>query len=73
MGEIIKFAASPLLAILDKPKVPKTPIVPPAATPRKNATAVEDALSRRSGTRANQRSGLGGSEARQGTKSKLGQ
>ncbi len=72
IGSLAKTVASPLLAILTPPKVQKTAIAPPAVTPRDNATALEDALSRRSGSEGNQRTGMGGAEARQGRKNKLG-
>lgn len=56
---------------LMKPKAPPAQMVArPSATPR-TASLVSDALARRRGTRANQRTGSGGAESSTGAKKAL--
>lgn len=70
MGGVVKAIASPLLAVFSPPKVPNTPIIPPNARVRENASAVADRLSQKNGTIANRKTGALGAEP--GGKGKMG-
>lgn len=70
MGGVVKTLVSPIMAVFSPPKVPKTPIVPPNARVRENASAAADALSRKNGTITNRKTGALGAEP--GGKGKLG-
>lgn len=73
MSAIGKILLSPALALAGAFKKPKitVPDQRPLAQERP-VSAVLDAVAARSGTRANQRSGMGGAEATGGRKSQLG-
>lgn len=75
MAGVAKVLLSPIAAVtgLFKPKAKAptaTPAPLPAMTPRANS-AVGDALMRRQGSRANQRTGMGGAESGTTAKKRL--
>jgi hypothetical protein len=73
MGSLVGAFVSPLLSLAfgKKPKPAPQPVPQPVAQVRPNG-GVADALARRRGSRANQKTGSGGAEAGGGGKTTLG-
>lgn len=74
IGKIAGAFVSPIgaaLGLFNKPKAPKAPLPLPTMTPRSNSVAM-DALSARTGSAGNMRTGAGGVESSTGKKTLLG-
>lgn len=73
IGSLVGGVVGAVSSIFSKPKAASTTVSIPRQVQVRTNSAASDALLARRGSRANQRTGLGGAEAPGGTKTKLGQ